>query len=134
MGEAAGEKMAKAPHGSWPFSRAAPLSPGRSPHKKCGPQAARACSDVSPTPSKSHDKYRAAGVAFANSGFPTFLKKAPGTLPFGSSAGDINQPLFPFLNLGHVTAIVIIIPLGAIGPFDCAAIDAVAGGNTDHQN
>ncbi|MCR2027005.1 hypothetical protein NSA36_15840 [Anaerotruncus colihominis] len=41
LGEAAGEKKGKAPRGSCLFSRAEPFTPGRSPHKKRGPQAAR---------------------------------------------------------------------------------------------
>ncbi|NBI80262.1 hypothetical protein D3Z39_15610, partial [Anaerotruncus colihominis] len=76
--KAAGETAAKAPCGFWPPSRAEPLSPGRSPHKKRGPQAARACSDEPPAPSKIRDRRRAAGMDFASTRFPAFLKKGFG--------------------------------------------------------
>ncbi|OUP68436.1 hypothetical protein B5F10_13345 [Anaerotruncus colihominis] len=60
---------AKALRGLWLPPRAAPFTPGRSPHKKRGPQAARACLDAPPAPCKIHDRRRAAGMDFAGANF-----------------------------------------------------------------
>ncbi|NBI78919.1 hypothetical protein D3Z39_08560 [Anaerotruncus colihominis] len=52
---------------------------GRSPHKKRGPQAARACSGAGPSASRKRDRRRAAGALLASGSFPppAFLKKGP---------------------------------------------------------
>ncbi|WP_303900708.1 hypothetical protein, partial [Anaerotruncus colihominis] len=77
--KAAGETAAKAPCGFWPPSRAEPLSraaaliKARPAH---GPQDTR--SDAGLSPSKIRDRRRAAGMDFASTRFPAFLKKGFG--------------------------------------------------------
>ncbi|EDS13066.1 hypothetical protein ANACOL_00081 [Anaerotruncus colihominis DSM 17241] len=69
--KAAGEKMAKAHRGSWPFSRAAPSNPGPQPYKKARPAGRKTpCSDTGPAVSRRRDRRRAAGVDFAIPHFP----------------------------------------------------------------
>ena len=73
--KAAGEKMAKAHRGSWPFSRAAPSNPGPQPYKKARPARRLVQTQGLPSAEGVTDVARLARILQS----PAFRKKRPVT-------------------------------------------------------